>query len=268
MTPRSDNTATPSLRSRLRAGEPVIGTWLNTASPIVAELLAAAGFDFVTLDAEHSPVDVPQALPLFQAIRSGSPECSGLVRVAGSSYDEVKRFMDAGAAGVICPFVNTAEQAREVVRAVKYPPLGARGVGFCRDNVYGADLGERVGSANDDALVCVQIEHVDAVARIDEILAVEGVDAAFVGPYDLSASMGVTAQFEHPDYLAAKATVLAACERHGIAPGVHVVQPDVDEVLQSIDKGYRLIAYSLDITMLNHMSRTGLEAIRAGLDKR
>ena len=110
-----------SMRRRLLGGGVVIGSWINTASPIVAELMAATGFDFLTVDAEHSAVDLAQVQQLFQAIRSGNPECVPFVRVPGTSYSEIKRYMDAGAGGVICPLVNTAEQAREVVEAVKYP---------------------------------------------------------------------------------------------------------------------------------------------------
>jgi len=134
-------------------------------------------------------------------------------------------------------------------------------VGFCRDNAYGVDLEARVAAANDATFVCVQIEHRDAVERIDEILSIEGIDAAFLGPYDLSASMGLTARFDHPDYLAAHRGILDACERHNVAPGIHVVQPAPDEVLQRIDEGYRFIAYSLDITMLTDACRGGLRKI-------
>lgn len=228
--------------------------------------MAACGFDFLAVDAEHSAVDLPQAQALFQAIRAGNPDCAPLVRLPGVDYAGTKRYMDAGAAGVIAPFVNTPEDAREVVRAVKYPPEGDRGVGYCRDNLYGMKLEETVAAANERTLVCVQIEHIDAVRSIDRILAVPGVDAAFVGPYDLSASMGLTAQFDHPDYVAARDRVLEACRAQDIAPGIHVVQPDPDEAITRIREGYRLIAYSLDITMLAHACRSGLDAIRKGTD--
>jgi len=181
--------------------------------------MAACGFDFVTVDAEHSAVDLAQTQQLFQAIRSGSPSCAALVRVPGVSYAEIKRYMDAGAVGVIAPLVNTVEETCEVVRAVKYPPEGGRGVGFCRDNVYGLALAERVTRANAESFVCVQIEHVRAVENIDAILAVKGVDVAFIGPYDLTASMGITAQFEHPEYRAARKRILRACRAHGVAAG-------------------------------------------------
>jgi 2-dehydro-3-deoxyglucarate aldolase len=250
------------MRSRLASGRPVIGSWLNTASPIAAELMAACGFDFLTVDAEHSAVEVPQAQALFQAIRAGNPECAPLVRLPGTDYSVTKRYMDAGAAGVIAPLVNSPEEAREVVRAVKYPPEGERGVGFCRDNLYGLTLDETVAAANDKTFVCVQIEHIRAVENIDAILAVDGVDAAFIGPYDLTASMGITAEFDHPDYIAARKKVLEACRACDVAAGIHVVQPDPEEVTLRIKEGYSLIAYSLDITMLATSCREALKIIR------
>jgi 2-dehydro-3-deoxyglucarate aldolase len=246
----------------LQDGSVAIGSWINTASPIVAELMAACDFDFLTVDAEHSAVDVPQAQVLFQAIRAGNPDCAPLVRLPGNDYATTKRYLDASAAGVIAPLINSAEQARELVRAVKYPPQGGRGVGFCRANMYGMDFDEAVASANDQTLVCVQIEHVDGVRHIDEILSVPGVDAVFIGPYDLSASMGITGQFDDPRMLDATQRILSACQEHGVAPGIHVVPPDAEEVVRRIRQGYRLIAYSLDITMLATACQDGIAKIR------
>jgi len=252
----------PNLKTILSGNKPVIGSWLNSASPIIAELMAATGFDFLTVDVEHSAVDLAQTQALFQAIKSGNQNCAALVRLAGNSYADTKRYLDAGAAGVIAPFINTADQARELIRSVKYPPLGMRGVGFCRANLYGMNLKKSVAVANNETFVCVQIEHIEAVRNIDEILKVTGIDAIIIGPYDLSASMGITAQFDHPDMITAIDTIGAACKRHGVIAGIHVVQPDVEEVINRYQTGYRFIAYSLDITMLMNACTIGLNEIR------
>lgn len=251
-----------NLKQKMTENRAVIGSWINSASPIVAELMATVGFDFLTVDVEHSAVDLVQAQALFQAMRSGNPQCAPLVRLAGNNYSETKRFLDAGAAGVIAPFINTAEQAHELIRAVKYPPLGMRGVGFCRANNYGLQLQQAVATANDDTFVCVQIEHVEAVGNIDEILTVPGVDAAIIGPYDLSASMGLTAQFDHPDVISAIDSIGEACKRHQVIAGIHVVQPEAEEAVRRFKEGYRFIAYSLDITMLMNTCVLGLAEIR------
>jgi len=254
-----------NLRDVLRTGGYVVGSWINSCSPVVAELMAAAGFDFLTVDVEHSAVDVPQVQMLLQAVCAGNPDCVPLVRLPSHDYATTKRYLDAGAMGVIAPLINSAEQAREVVQAAKYPPLGGRGVGFCRANMYGMQLLKAVASANDQTLVCIQIEHLEGVRNIDEILSVPGIDAVLIGPYDLSASMGITGQFDNPKMADAKRRILEACHRHSVMPGIHVIQPDVDEVVQRFHEGYRLIAYSLDIAMLLQTCQVGLSEIQRRL---
>jgi 2-dehydro-3-deoxyglucarate aldolase len=255
-------TKVSNLRHALQTGRCAVGSWINTSSPVAAELMSAAGFDFLTVDAEHSAVDVAGAQILFQAIRAGNPDCAPLVRSPGIDHDVIRSYVDSGAAGVIAPLVNSPEQARGVVRAVKYPPEGERGVGFCRSNMYGMDFDRATAAANDGTFVCVQIEHIEAVDNIDGILSVPGLDAVFVGPYDLTASMGLTAQFEHPDVQEAMGRILEACRKNGIVTGIHVVQPDVAEVLRRFEEGYRFIAYSLDIVMLQRTCLDGLADIR------
>lgn len=254
--------ARPNLRRRLREGRTILGSWLNSGSPILAELMASCGFDFLCVDSEHSAVDLPEAQRLFQAIRSGNPACGALVRLHGVDYAWVKRYLDAGADGVVAPLVRTAAEASLLVQACKYPPVGLRGVGFCRANGYGLRVEEELVRANEEVLVAVQIEHIDAVDAIDEILSVPGIDAVFIGPYDLTASMGIAAQFSHPDYLAAKARILAACTRNRIVPGIHAVPSDPDAAEKLLREGYRFVAYSLDITMIATACTTALARLR------
>lgn len=253
------------LRKALSSGKTIIGSWINSGSPIVAELMAAAGFDFLCVDAEHSAVDLPQTQQMFQAIRSGNPDCAAIVRLHGVDYALVKRYLDAGARGVVAPLVRSREEAELLVQACKYPPMGLRGVGFCRANNYGMRLADECAKANEEILLAVQIEHIEAVNNIDDILAVKGIDAVFIGPYDLSASMGITGQFEHPDYVDARDRILAACGRHNIVPGLHVVPPQPQQVLDRHAEGYRFIAYSLDITMLTTACQQGLATIRQSI---
>lgn len=251
-----------SLKAGIAARGHVVGSFVNTGSPICAEIMARAGFDFLAVDAEHSPVDVPQAFSLIQAIAAGNPDCAPLVRLPHTGYAEIKRYMDAGAVGVIAPMVNTCAQAEEVVAAVKYPPFGRRGVGYCRTNGYGTAIAEGVAADNDATFVCMQAEHVDAVANLEEILAVPGVDAVFIGPYDLSASMGLTAQFDHPDVIAAINHIHTTCQAKGIISGIHVVQPDPAAVARFVQDGFGFISYGLDITFLANACCDGLTRIR------
>lgn len=249
----------------LQAGKPAIGSWLNTCSSEVGELMAGCGFDFLTVDAEHSSVDVPQIQHIFQGIRSGHHACDCLVRVHGIDYALVKRYLDAGANGIIAPLVETRADAELLVSATKYPPIGRRGVGFCRANQYGKNILDYVEKANDEILLALQIESAQGVENIEDILSVEGIDAVFLGPYDLSASLGVTAQFDHPKYLEARDRVLQVCKEKNVAAGIHVVQPDPGELLQRVSEGYQLLAYSLDITMLLDACQRGLGTIREAI---
>ncbi len=252
-----------SIKEKLDNGKQVVGTWCNSGSPIAAELLAAAGFDYICVDVEHSAVDLPETQRIFQAIASGNSNCSAVVRVHGVDYSLVKRYVDAGAKGVICPLITNKEEAEQLVQAVKYPPLGSRGVGFCRANRYGLDVESHFASANDDILTVVQIEHIDAVNQIDKILTVPGIDAVFIGPYDLSASMGLAAQFNHPTYLTARDKILDSCRNHSVVCGIHVVEPDPEQLKARVGEGYRLLAYSLDITMLLKSAQEGVAKFRS-----
>lgn len=240
----------------------IFGSWINTGSPIIAEIMSASGFDFLVVDAEHSAVDMKDCLQLFQAIKAGNPKCIPMVRMPGNQYQDTKRYLDAGAMGVIAPLVNTKEEAEVLIRSIKYPPEGERGVGYGRSHGYGFDFDNYMKIANTDTFVCVQIEHINAVENIDEIFSVKGINAAFIGPYDLSASMGITAQFENQEYERVIQRILKKCREYHIIPGIHVVQPEVEAVRQRIDEGFKMIAYSLDITMIGNACREGLKKIK------
>lgn len=257
-----------NLHKILEGATYVIGSWINTGSAVVAEIMAASGFDFLVVDAEHSAVDVPQAQAMFQAIKAGNPKCVPMVRLPGNSYAVTKRYLDAGAMGVIAPLINSADDARELVRSVKYPPMGERGVGYGRSHGYGFSFDEYMAKANKETFVGIQVEHITAVENIDEILSVEGVDAAFIGPYDLTASMGITGEFQHPDYLKVRKSILDGCLRHNVKAGIHVIQPEPEEAVKRIEEGFSIIAYSLDITMIGSGCRQGVEKIRQKLRRK
>ena len=243
----------------------IVGSWINTASPIVAEIMSASGFDFLVIDAEHSAVNVPQAQSIFQAIKAGNSNCMPVVRLSGNIYSETKRYLDAGAMGVIAPLINSAKEAKELVRSVKYPPIGERGVGFGRSHGYGFSFEEYMSKANEDTFVCIQIEHIKGVENLDEIFSVKGIDAAFIGPYDLTASMGITAQFDNTDYLSARDNILKKCKEYGIIAGIHIIQPNPEKVIERVKEGFKMIGYSLDITMIGTSCREGLDTIKRGL---
>ena len=205
-----------------------------------------------------------QVLPLLVAIeRRGAVP---LVRLASNDPVQCKAVLDSGAAGVIVPMVNSKAEAELAVRSVKYPPAGMRGAAVARAHDYGPGFADYMRSANDETLVIVQIEHVDAVSRIDEILSVPGIDGTFIGPYDLSASMGLPGQLTHPDVEAAKRRVLDAALARGLAAGIHATDPvtAAADLERSVVAGYRFIALSSDMLLLGHAARSLVRQNPAG----
>lgn len=250
-----------NLKSIIHKNGYAIGSWINTASPIVAEILSNTGLDYLVIDSEHSTIDIEKSLNIFQAIKAGNPNCLPMVRLPGNLYSETKRYLDAGAEGVIAPLINRREEAERLVKSCKYPPLGDRGVGYGRSSEYGFNFDKYISRANEN-FVCVQIEHIDAVNNLDSIFSVDGVDGAFIGPYDLTASMGITADFTNLKYIDAYNRILQKCNEYNVIPGIHVVQPDVNLVKEMIGKGFKLIAYTLDITLLGYYYKKAIKEIR------
>ncbi len=248
------------IKKTLKDGRVSIGSWMSMAHVSIAEILASAGYDWVVIETEHTAIDVSEVLRLIVAIegRGAIP----LVRLAWNDPIQAKAVMDSGAAGVLVPMVNTKADAELAVSSIKYPPMGLRGVGLARAQGYGVTLDEYVRNANRDSLLMVQIEHIDAVKNIDEILSVPGIDGTFIGPYDLSLSMGLAGQLDHPDVETAKQRVLEATNARGLVPGIHLVHPDtaVDELKNCANLGYRFIALGTDILFLGDSCRS-LQAV-------
>src|SRR5215469_14819000 len=196
----------------LTSGKLGIGTLVQLPSPPVVEVLAQAGFDWLLIDTEHGPIDTEKLQAMIRATSGTS--ATPIVRVSCNLDWLAKRALDVGALGVMMPGVNSAEQALAAVRAVRYPPEGNRGFGPTFAALrWGMTPAEYVQQANDAVMAIVQIEHVDAVARIDQILAVPGIDMALIGPYDLSGSMNLLGQVAHLEVQAAIDRVLKAANR-------------------------------------------------------
>lgn len=254
-----------SIKEKLARGEATLGSWMSMAHVSIAEILASAGYDWVVVETEHTAIDVSEVLRLLIAIegRGAVP----LVRLAWNDPVQCKAVLDSGAAGVIVPMVNTKAEAEMAVRAAKYPPDGFRGVGLARAQGYGETFASYVERANADTLVVLQIEHIDAVRNIDEILSVPGIDATFIGPYDLSMSMGLPGQLTHPDVVHARERVLAATLERGLTAGIHLVHPDraAADLPHYLAQGYRFIALGTDILFLGDSCRALQAAARQSL---
>jgi 2-dehydro-3-deoxyglucarate aldolase len=249
-----------TLKQQLAANRLTVGSWITLAHPAIAEIMARAGFDWLTVDMEHSVITIREAEELIRVVSLCN--VPALVRLTSNNADLIKRVMDAGASGVIVPMVNSRVDAENAVSAVNYPPLGRRGVGLARAQGYGPDFAayrEWLGSGG--AVVMVMIEHIDAVRNLREILTVPGVDGYFIGPYDLSSSMGLAGQLEHPDVVHAIEQVRATAKALGKPGGVHVIEPEPEKLRAFVGQGFTFLAYSLDMRMLDRTAREGLDSI-------
>jgi 2-keto-3-deoxy-L-rhamnonate aldolase RhmA len=244
-----------SIKQKFKEGKPSIGSWMSMGHVSIAEILAQAGFDWVVVETEHTAIDVSEVLRLLIAIegRGAIP----LVRLAWNDPIQAKAVMDSGAAGVIVPMVNSKEEAELAVKSIKYPPEGFRGVGLARAQGYGVTFDDYMSHANQDSLLMLQIEHIDAVNNIESILSVPGIDGTYIGPYDLSCSMGLPGQLDHPEVEAAKMRVLEATKKCGLAPGIHLVHPHTarEELGKYVELGFRFIALGTDILFLGDTAR-------------
>lgn len=252
--------SSPTFKQRLAAGEVTLGGWVSLASEAVAEIMCAAGLEWVAVDLEHSTTALADAERLIRVIdgRGRAP----LVRLTANDPQQIKRVMDAGAHGVIVPNVRGREDVLRTVRAMHYPPRGERGVGLARAQGYGASFGSYRAWLETSAVLVAQIEHVDALAELDAILGVPELDAVLIGPYDLSASMGAPGVFDAPGFVDAMATIRRAAAARGKPAGIHVVEPDPAALRARLDEGYRLVAYSVDFRMIDVACRAGVDVLR------
>ncbi len=251
------------LKAALTQNRQTYGSWVTLAHPLIPEILAPAGFDWLAVDMEHSSIDLSSLLPLIISIEANN--MVPLVRVGENSPNLIKRVMDAGAYGVIVPNVNTPREAEDAVNAVKYPPGGARGVGLYRAQQYGRGFEEYKTWLEQESVVIVQIEHIYAVRNIDAILETPGIDAFIVGPYDLSGSLGKPGVFDDPEVDQALKQVMDASKRHNVPAGFHSVPADPEAARKKRAEGFRLLALSLDSIFLGDAACNALSRLKEEL---
>lgn len=248
------------LKEKLRKKDIVLGSWITLGHPAIAEIMARAGFDWLVVDLEHSVISIDVAGDLIRTIDLCG--VAPLVRLTSNDANQIKRVMDAGAHGIVVPMVNTPVEAAKAVAATRYAPLGSRGVGLARAQGYGADFQEYLKWQIEGPVVIVQIEHKDAIDHLEKILTIPGVDGFIIGPYDLSCSMGIPGQFENPEFIAAMTHIRETGKRLGCPAGLHIVEPDLQRLEQTIREGYTFIAYSVDIRMLDTGVRQGIAKMK------
>jgi len=247
---------TPSFRTRLRSGERLVAPLLTLNAPAVTELMAAVGFDWLFIDAEHAPLEPFQMQALLQG--AGATPC--VIRLPSGDEVPIKKALDIGAAGIIAPQVNSADHANRIVQAAKYAPIGQRGLGIARAHGYGLKVREYLQTANDDIAVIVQAEHRDAVEHIREIVRVDGVDGVLIGPYDLSASLGRPGAVDHPEVQQAIERVRTACAEARLPIGIFGLTAEA--VQPYIRQGFTMIVVGVDTVLLAQGAAALLKAAR------
>lgn len=238
-----------SLKKALADKKLTIGSWLTLADTDVCEMMSRAGFDWLAIDQEHSSIGLREMSRLVQVIDLAG--CLALVRVGANDPLLIKHALESGAAGVIVPMVNSVKDARAAVEAAHYPPLGKRGVGLYRAQGYGAAFQDYRNVTSKETVVIAQIERCDGIDDLEAIMAVEGVDAMMIGPYDLSESYGKSGDFTSPEMLAALGRVSTYAKNGTKACGIHAVNNAGDDLPQRIEEGYTFIVYGTDMIFLH-----------------
>ena len=250
------------VRAKLKRGEASVGTWITLPDPFGAHLMSKTGFEWLTVELEHTPITFETAAQMFALVSANG--VVPLARIPVNSVENIKRVLDTGAWGIVVPMVTSRAEAEAVVRAARYRPIGERSIGGALHAAnFATDAATYYSKANEEILVVVMAEHVDAVAAIDEILSVKGIDAVFVGPNDLHASMGLAPTFDSADkqFNAALAKILAGAKKHGVAAGIHVV--DAAQAQRRIAEGWQFIAVASEAGFM--LAKAGEYAKALGL---
>ncbi len=240
-----------------------LGSWITLNHISIVEIMADAGFDWLCVDLEHSVIDYYGAEKLIATIEAKG--CVPYVRVGANDPLIIKRVLDAGAKGIIVPMINSKIDAEKAVNAVKYPPLGNRGVGLARAQGYGFDFEEYADTINNETRVIAQIEHIDAINNLEDIITVDGIDGTIIGPYDLSGSMGKPGKYEDSDVVDVLRKYEEVSKKVDKPMGYHIIEPNHKLVLEKIKNGYTFIAFSLDILFLGTICRQEMNSLRNGI---
>jgi 2-keto-3-deoxy-L-rhamnonate aldolase RhmA len=247
------------LKKKLHNNELTLGSWVTIGDESIVEIIAKSGYDWLVIDLEHSSIDIQTAAKLIRIIDLCN--VTPLVRLTSNNPDQIKRVMDAGAYGIVVPMVNSRKQAEQAVASTRYGPKGIRGVGLARAQGYGNKFKEYLKWQRDEPIVIVQIEHKDAINNLEEIFTTPGVDGFIIGPYDLSCSLGIPGEFNNKEFIDTVNYIKSIGEKFNCSVGMHIVEPDSSILSKCIDDGYKFIAYSVDIRVIDVGFRLGASYI-------
>ena len=254
-----------SLKHKLKNNELTIGSWIMMNNPMTIEVMALAGFEWLVIDIEHTSIDLETTENLIRTIEANN--MSSLVRVGKNDEVIIKKVLDMGANGIIVPMVCSKEDALQAVNYCKYPPHGKRGVGLYRASGYGLKFEKYKEWVESELVIIAQIEHINAIDKIDEILSVDGIDAALIGPYDLSASFGHPGDYENENVKEAIKKIQLKCKEYNMPAGFHVVDTNSKKLNLKIDQGYSFLAYGIDYFFLRDSAISGMDKIREKINK-
>lgn len=255
-----------SLSEILRKREPAVGSWITLRDPSVAELAAELEFDFAVLDIEHTPTTMESLIEMVRAVDAADSRTESIVRLPWNDPVVVKRVLDTGASGVMAPMIESAEEARALVDATRYPPDGIRGVAGSRASRYGLEMEEYFHSANDEIVTIAQIETEKGLDNIEAIAAVEGIDGLFVGPADLSANLGIYGEWESEEFLAAVDTVIEAA--HAADTAVSTLAVREADIERWVSRGYDFVMAGIDTAHLMAGNRRAKSAFEDAMGNR
>jgi len=236
------------LKKALKSRKKLFGAWVSYAEPSITETFAKAGFDFLAIDMEHSTITLPEAKGIITASQSYDVSC--LPRPVSHSNDFIKPLLEFGADGMLIQMVNNANEVKRLIDHIKYPPIGKRSYGVNRAQGYGFDFDDYTSDWNNSSIFMIQVESIEAVEKIDEILAFDEIDGVMIGPYDISGSLGVPGQLDHPKVIEASKKVIEACKKYGKSCGTQLNDPNTNSVDELFNLGYTFAILGSDLFVL------------------
>ena len=260
------NTEKDGVEERLRSRQRLFGAWTSLGHPSITEIFTRTGVDFVGIDLEHSTIGQEQAQRIIAAAHAGDTAC--LPRVSSHNGEQIRRLLDSGADGVIVPNVVSRREVSQIVEWVKYPPLGLRSYGVARAQGYGFDFEAYTRGWNKRSVVLIQIESIQAARVAEELIQEEQVDGVMIGPYDISGSLGVAGQLDHPGVTRACQGVIEACRRLKKACGIQLVEPIPESVEAAFKSGYSFVVLASDVFLLWKWSERMRSLIRVSRKKK
>ncbi len=242
------NAQATSIRTRFQRRQRLFGAWTSLGHPSITELFAQAHVDFVGIDLEHSTISQEQAQRIIAAAQIGGVAC--LPRVASHNQEAIKRLLDSGADGIIVPNVSTPDEVEQLITWCKYPPRGKRSYGVARAQSYGLSFDDYVKTWNERSVLIIQIESIQAVDVVGKLVSAEEVDGVMIGPYDISGSLGLPGQLDHPRVTSACQRVVEVCQRYEKACGTQLVEPTAERVAAALANGYTFVVLASDVFIL------------------